>query len=244
VRAVGEGPPVLLIHGTAAAVWGDVPERLAAAGRRVIEYDRRGLGGSSGGPGASLAEHAFDAGSLLDGPTLVVGWSMGGLVALELAIGRPELVTGLVLIEPPLHVRSHPSRQGLAALPRAALARNPRRGAEHVLRWVCRSTSAGGGWEALRAADREAMLANARAIVGELRHTGTGEELTAARLAGVNVPVLWLYGAQSDPAFRRAARRAGRLLPRATFREVPGAAHPIQLERPDAVLGAVAELAG
>src|SRR3954468_23940173 len=87
---VGGGrPAVLLIHGTAAALWGELPE-LLAAGHRVISYDRRGYGSSSGPQPTTLAEHTTDAIGLLDAlavsQAVVVGWSVGGIVALDLAI--------------------------------------------------------------------------------------------------------------------------------------------------------------
>ena len=61
----GNDPPVLLVHGTAAALWGRVPEALAP--RRVIRYARRGFDGSTGPRPTSLHDHVADALALLDG---------------------------------------------------------------------------------------------------------------------------------------------------------------------------------
>src|SRR4051812_29686021 len=125
-RVSGDGSPVLLIHGTAAAVWGEVPERLAAAGHQVIDYDRRGFGASAGEPGAALRDHVADAAALLEGrPARVVGWSIGGVIGLELAVAHPELVRGLVIVDAPLHAKRHPRPRMLAAIARAQLARDP-----------------------------------------------------------------------------------------------------------------------
>src|SRR4051812_15389764 len=102
----GSGPPVLLVHGTAARLWGAAIDELAPCGR-VIDYDRRSFGASVHPPPADLGRHREDAAALLRAldlpPALVVGWSIGGVVALDLAIEHPELVRALVLIEPPLY---------------------------------------------------------------------------------------------------------------------------------------------
>ena len=86
-RESGSGEPaVLLVHGTAAALWGDLADRLAPA-HRVVDYDRRGYGGSHGPAPQSITEHTADAVGLLDrlgiGSAVVVGWSVGGIIALD-----------------------------------------------------------------------------------------------------------------------------------------------------------------
>ena len=102
----GNHPPVLLVHGTAAALWGRVLEALAPY--RVISYARRGFDGSTGPRPTSLHDHVADAVALLDDlavpSCVVVGWSIGGVLALDLALTAPNRVTGLVLIEPPWRV--------------------------------------------------------------------------------------------------------------------------------------------
>ncbi len=100
--------PVVLVHGggsdNAAISWYRVFAPLAA-GRRVIAIDLPGFGGSIeaapvGGP-RRLAEVVADVMELLGtGPAVVMGVSMGGDVALNLALDRPDLVAGLVLIAP------------------------------------------------------------------------------------------------------------------------------------------------
>lgn len=99
----GEGPPLVLIHGLAgnAENWVDLAPRLAR-GRRVLIPDLPGHGGSAPLPAApnldAYAERArlvAEREGLL--PAVVVGHSLGGLVALRLALRRPEDVSGLVL---------------------------------------------------------------------------------------------------------------------------------------------------
>jgi pimeloyl-ACP methyl ester carboxylesterase len=110
VEQRGQGPPVLLIHGTGSTsdFWGEAADRLAER-CIVVTYDRRGIGRSANRPTGHHDAHAEDAAEVIHrlgmGPMTVVGWSMGGIVALCLAHKRPELVRNLVLQEPPLYAR-------------------------------------------------------------------------------------------------------------------------------------------
>ena len=98
----GSGPPLLLVHGTGsyADVWSPVLDGLART-YRVIAYDRRGFARSSDAPRGALADQARDAAQLLEAldafPATVVGWSGGGVIALDLAASYRDLVAALVL---------------------------------------------------------------------------------------------------------------------------------------------------
>lgn len=100
----GEGEPLLLINGfgSSSATWR--PEFLDGLARsfRLIAFDNRGTG-QTDQPDApySLAMMADDAAGLLDalgiGRAHVMGLSMGGMIAQELALRHPEKIAGLVL---------------------------------------------------------------------------------------------------------------------------------------------------
>lgn len=240
----GSGPPILLIHGTAASIWGPLPDLLAERGT-VLVYDRRGFGGAPDPRGASLAEHAGDAASILErhggDRAVVIGWSIGGVIALELALRRPELVSGLVLLEPPLHAKRHPRPRMVAAIAGAQILRRLRgepAGARCFLDWALRSTSGPSGLERLSRQDRDAALASAGAIVRELEH-GTGEHIALTELARITAPVELLVGTLSDRVFAAAARRITEHLPGTNLTQLPGSAHTPQLDAPDAVVAAV-----
>ncbi|HEX5893348.1 MAG TPA: alpha/beta hydrolase [Solirubrobacterales bacterium] len=109
-QASGEGRPVLLIHETAvtAAIWKPLAEAVSE-GARAIAYDRRGWGSSTAPDGyqrTTIEEQSEDAASLLESattePSVLCGAGVGAVIALDLLLRRPELVTGAVLIEPPL----------------------------------------------------------------------------------------------------------------------------------------------
>jgi pimeloyl-ACP methyl ester carboxylesterase len=233
----GEGPPVLLIHGTAGAVWGTLPEVLARD-RRVIVYSRRGFGPSPGPLGATQTEHAGDAAELLDelgtGPATIVGWSMGGVIALELALARPDLVSSLVLVEPPLHAKKHPSLAFLRAFAKLTIQRrrDERAAAETFLRWATRFTDGGSGYELAPPADREEMLGNASAILAEL-DTGTDESLKLEAVGSIRGPVTLVVGGRSDRVFPKAVGRIAKVLPDARVERLAQAGHGIPIEQPE-----------
>ncbi|MDP9101420.1 MAG: alpha/beta hydrolase [Actinomycetota bacterium] len=99
------GSPVLLLPGGAATSRGFFPGLVEALdGHRVISLDRPGTGLASERGTASLpsgSSAAADAIRQLDaGPAVVVAQSLGGAVAVQLAMDHPEVVAGLVLIDP------------------------------------------------------------------------------------------------------------------------------------------------
>lgn len=100
----GSGPPVVMVHGLGYARWGWGPlaERLAER-FRVITFDNRGIGESDVPPGPYTAsDMAGDLAAVIAAadaaPTHLVGTSLGGMVAQELAAMHPELVERLVLL--------------------------------------------------------------------------------------------------------------------------------------------------
>jgi 3-oxoadipate enol-lactonase len=99
----GSGRPLLLIAGIPAIAsdWAPFADSLATS-RRVIAYDNRGSGASTVTPGPyTTAQLAGDAVALLDHLGVeradVLGVSLGGMIAQELVLGRPERVDHLVL---------------------------------------------------------------------------------------------------------------------------------------------------
>ena len=98
----GSGSPVLLVMGAvySSALWYPALPALAAH-HRLVSFDNRGTGTSTWTPTASIADMAGDALAVLDAAGLqtahVYGISLGGVLALELALAVPERVRSLVL---------------------------------------------------------------------------------------------------------------------------------------------------
>lgn len=100
-RTTAKGAVLLLHAGIAdSRMWRPQIEVLGAAGFRVMAPDLRGYGDRPLEP--EPFSYVRDVEDVLDGPAAVVGNSLGGRVALELALHRPELVERLVLIAPGL----------------------------------------------------------------------------------------------------------------------------------------------
>src|SRR4051794_4558328 len=102
-EATGSGPPLLLVHGLGYGRWGWEPIVERLAGRfEVVTVDNRGIGGSDAPPGPYRTRvMAEDLVKVLDDAGLdrvsVVGTSLGGMIAQELALRHPERVDRLVL---------------------------------------------------------------------------------------------------------------------------------------------------
>lgn len=98
-------PAVLLVHGLGmpGAMWIDEPEILVREGLQVIVPDNRGTGRSDVPTRAwTMGQMAEDQRAVLDhagvSSAIVVGISMGGMIAQQLALRAPERVRGLVLM--------------------------------------------------------------------------------------------------------------------------------------------------
>ena len=102
VDACGNGPPLVLLHGWAmhSGFWGPLVPRLARR-HRVHAVDLPGHGESAAPPKFTLdgAVAALEAAFATAGPPLtLVGWSLGGLIAMRWALVRPHRVRRLVLV--------------------------------------------------------------------------------------------------------------------------------------------------
>ncbi|MET9199296.1 alpha/beta hydrolase [Gordonia sp. NPDC003585] len=101
----GEGPPVVLLHGafSGASSWGAQVPALVDAGWQVFCPERHGHGHS---PDVTEEFHYADMATetiayldeVVGGPAQIVGWSDGAVVGALVALARPDLVRGLVLV--------------------------------------------------------------------------------------------------------------------------------------------------
>ncbi len=235
-RDEGSGPPLLLLHGWALDldVW--QPQVSALAARyRVVRYDRRGFGRSTGHP--SLEADQRDALRLLDHLQLraaaVLGASHGARVALRLSLAHPQRVRALVLDAPPDEVGA--GRGALTSdLP--------------LQRY--RELAANGDMPAVRRLLAEHPLtrlvnadAGARALLSQILARYPGNDLLAPHLAppsilrdfaALRMPVLVINGALDLDTRRNAGAALARAIAGATHHDIPTAAHLSNLDDPGA----------
>lgn len=105
-----DGAPVVFLHGVSGSMrtYAWLPEEITE-GRRIVRVDLRGHGRSEPAPGAyDVDRYAEDVVALLretvGRPAVLVGHSLGGVVAWWVAQKHPELVTAAFLEDPPLYM--------------------------------------------------------------------------------------------------------------------------------------------
>ena len=227
----------MFIHGAGApgsVYFGELAE--LAGGCRLITYDRRGYG-DSGPPAASWREHTEDAAALLEhveaGPAAVAAFSAGAIVALDLALERPELVGSLVLLDPAVHSRRHATPGLVAAYAAAQVTRRVRGERPAAERWF-RYVN-GEGWDRTPEHRREAALDSANGLFADLAN-GDGDHIDSARLEEIGVPVTIVGCELSPPFLRRSVAALEEAMPQARCVSFARSTHAIFADAPDQAL--------
>jgi pimeloyl-ACP methyl ester carboxylesterase len=151
----GTGPSLLFIHGvpTSGQTWAaDLAE--LAADFRLIVYNRRGYGGSSSSP-RNWGAHAEDTVALIEklnaAPVILIGYSGGAIVAVDVALKRPDLIARLVLLDPAFNLNRCLTPglvRTVAAVKLLRWLRGDRAAAERWLRYVSSYSTGGSAFEA------------------------------------------------------------------------------------------------
>jgi esterase len=240
----GEGSPVLLIHetGTGASAWEPVIGVLSGSAR-VIAYDRRGWGDSTAPDGyrrTTIEEQSEDAGVLLEslgaGPAVACGAGLGAVIALDLLLRRPELLSGAVLIEPPL-ISLVPEATAALSEDRVALEEAYRERQAHG----AVSLYLSGSLQVMSAeADRlpTALTADARdrpSILFAELGCAAGWSMPLVRLASAETPSVIVTAASTPPLLRDAAAALALRLGRTEPRELDASHGPPHVGAPSEV---------
>jgi pimeloyl-ACP methyl ester carboxylesterase len=229
-------PAVLLLHGlgSAGADWLLQFEPLTQAGYRVLAPDLRGFGQSSWPGQTSVQAMAGDMGLLLrqldTAPAHVVGISMGGTVALQLALDQPDLVRRLVLVNTFARLRPQ-GLSGYLYFPlRMALMYTL--GMETQARLVVQRIFPRPDQEELR-----------RQLFQRIAHTdprayrATMWALTRFnvedRLGEIRVPTLVVTGEEDTTVPPAVQRRLAESIPGAQHVVIPGGGHAVIADSPD-----------
>jgi pimeloyl-ACP methyl ester carboxylesterase len=241
----GEGPHLLLVHGTAASRtrWTTI-RPLLEAHFTVTAIDRRGRGDSGDGADYALEREFEDIAAVigtLDPPVLLFGHSHGAICALETAM-RTDGLAGLILYEPPILAEGESGDVRPEQLDHleALLAAGDREGVvstfmREVVKMPARELEifkASPAWP-----DR---VAAAHTLLREVRAVGA-YRLDAARCGRLSIPVLLLLGGDSPPLFSKAIATLETCLPNARTVVMPGQQHIAMDTAPDLVVGAVVD---
>lgn len=239
----GGGQPVVLIHGIGASMynWRYALPPLVTAGYRVIAFDNRGFGFSEQpAHGYHNADYVRLVVALLDSlgisSAVLVGHSMGGTIAAEVALTHPDRVRGLVLIDAAGYGMRWPGVLTLARWPFIGGIATAFRG-RWVTRRIVRSTFADpsrvteSDVDQYYASVAEPNFGRAlRGVLREFRFDSLG-----GRLARVQTPTLILWGDADRWIPASVGARFARELPRSEFVVVERSGHNAHEESPGRV---------
>jgi 2-succinyl-6-hydroxy-2,4-cyclohexadiene-1-carboxylate synthase len=215
--------------------------RTIAAGRyRAIAPDLPGHGQAA----ERLASFAACAGyvrALADGPCTLVGYSMGGRIALYTALAVPGLVERLVLIGASPGIADAAEREARRRADEELAQRIETIGVEAFAEeWGAQPLFAGQEPRVAAAAHADRLRNTPGGLAAALRGLGTGVmEPLWGRLGELTMPVTLVVG-ERDAKFRDIAERMAAAITDCRVELVAGAGHAAQLERPEAVAAAIA----
>jgi pimeloyl-ACP methyl ester carboxylesterase len=239
-EVAGEGPEIVLLHeGICDSRMWDQQWATYTPSHRVLRFDFRGYGRTplEAGRFASardvielMDKHGFERAA-------VVGVSLGGRVALEVALAAPDRVAALVLVGSGLP--GHDWSKEMVATWEEEEAALRAGDLDKAVDVVLRTWVAGPGREL------EDVDPDVRARVAEMQRRAyelqasieDDEELlvedVGGRLGEIQAPTLVLVGEEDVPDIQAIAGRLAREIPGARFEKIPNTAHVPSMERPE-----------
>ena len=240
----GSGEPVLMIStGPIADSFLPLFVEKALDRYRLIRYRQRRLDRGNGATPVSFARHAADAAGLLGHLGVrrahVAGHSTGAVIALQLAVDRPDLVQSLALLEPPLAAAPGAGAFFEKAEPAlAAYGAGDREGA--VARFLSAVSSL--DWETCRSVIETSVpggvaraMTSADDLFGSYLPAIGAWQFGPAQTAAIAQPVLSVVGTDSDRWFAGGHALLHEWFPRAEDCTVEGVAHLLHLQRAEPV---------
>jgi 2-succinyl-6-hydroxy-2,4-cyclohexadiene-1-carboxylate synthase len=236
-------PQIVLLHGFThtGASWDPVraalPERY-----RALAPDIRGHGSAAGARPVTLEAVLGDLAAQAPGSFTLVGYSMGGRIALHAALRLETRIRGLVLIgaspgiaEPGERRARRQADDGLADEIESASIEDV------AARWAQTPILSGQPPHVAAAAHADRLRSTPAGLASALRGLGTGALPSLwGQLGSLAIPVTLVVG-EHDHKFRETAERVAAELPRAETVVVPRAGHAVHLEAPEDVATIIAE---
>lgn len=237
-------PNIILLHGFGGTcrAWDGVIAALPSSKRcRPLALDLPGHGAYADARRpisfAGCVEHVL---SLSPERFVLCGYSLGGRIALHVALAAPERVTRLVLVSSTAGIPDESEREKRSVADHVLADELERDGIEPFLaRWRTQPLFAGDPPAVDESACADYRRNSPAALADVLRGIGTGEMRPLwDRLGELSIPVMLLAGAR-DVKFAQIARRMARGLARAELVILPGG-HRLPLESPELVARALA----
>jgi 3-oxoadipate enol-lactonase len=241
----GSGPPLLLIHGLGYARWGWEPvvDGLAEA-HEVVLFDNRGIGDSDAPLGPYSARMlAEDAVAVLDAAGLerahVLGTSLGGMVAQQVALDWPERVDRLVL------ACTTPGSESAAPMPEQTvrlIQESPALPREVAMRRGVENALAPGADVAMIDRIMVHRIATAQPLAAWLAQAAAGMSFDAwDRVREIGAPTLVLTGDLDVVVDPRDSALLAEMISGARMEVFPGAGHLFFWEQPERFVEVVKE---
>ena len=231
-------PSIALLHGftQTAACWGPFADELSTT-HSLVAIDLPGHGGS-GEVRADLSQTTELVASSID-RGIVIGYSLGGRVALHLALGHPQLVERLVIIGATGGLDSEEERRQRRVADESLADHLEDIGVDAFLdEWLSQpmfaSLTAQQSFRELRATNAAAGLASSLRLCG----TGTQESLWS-RLGELTMPVLVIAGANDEKFTHLGHRLVESIGTNASIQLIDNAGHSAQLENPEGTAAAI-----
>ena len=235
---------VVLLHGFAGTrrAWDLVAARLDPERYRPLALDLRGHGEARDARPVTFAACATDVAAQAPERFVLCGYSLGGRVALHVALAHRERVRRLVLVATTAGIED-PARRAERRAADERLAADTERGTIEAFaeRWSRQPLFAGTP-RAAAAIWREDLLRNdPRALAAVLRGIGAGAmEPLWDRLGELGGLPVTIIAGERDGRYAALGRRLAAALPGARMLIVPGAGHGLPREAPQAVAAAIA----
>jgi 2-succinyl-6-hydroxy-2,4-cyclohexadiene-1-carboxylate synthase len=234
--------PLLLLHGftQTGRGWDEVARHLAGERYRPLAPDLRGHGSAGPRRPIDFDSCVADVARLGGERFALAGYSMGGRLALHVALAHPERVTRLVLVSATAGIEDPDERaRRRAADERLAAWMEGRLMTEVADRWGAQALFAHQSPEIASASRADRLSNEPEHLAAALRGVGTGVmEPLWDRLAELELEAVVLAG-ELDAKFVALARRLAGGLPHGVLTIVPGAGHALPLEAPAAVAAAI-----
>ncbi|GAA5529782.1 alpha/beta fold hydrolase [Herpetosiphon gulosus] len=238
----GDGEVVLCIHGFPfnRSMWDEA--RLALASRyRVLSPDLRGFGESSGSESWTLDDQANDLIELLDHLAIdrvaVLGLSMGGYIALNLARRYPERLWAMVLIDTKATSDNYDAKQNRLKTAETAL----REGAAPIAAQMLPKLLSPANAEDQRLIERlnGMMLTTNPKTIASAAHAMASRPDSTPYLSTMALPSLVIVGNDDQITTPNDAHAMVAALPHASLVTIPDAGHMSVLEQPEITYGAI-----